>query len=220
MNAEHWASWSPAERRESLRQWFARVSGRTLPARWTLRLAEEVPRMLADARDGDGSVGVGVWPALGLSLYRGRLRWERPDAGAGLAAADGPAPAPPSSLCIDAPGDWPLPAWGGILRVQPCAQGGVAPARLLAVTACARTGGERFQMGPGRPPRALKKQFQAAGVPAWERDAPLLWAGDQLVFVPGLWLDARVWASVGDEQWALSWHRLDARAAAALKCEV
>lgn len=220
MDAGRWACWSPAERRESLRQWFAQVSGRALPASWTLRLAEEVPRMLSDARAGDGSGGVGVWPALGLSLYRGRLRWERSASEAAPAAAEGVASASPSLLRIDAPGDWPLPAWGGILRVQPCTQGGVTPARLLAVTACARTGGERFQIGPGRPPRALKKQFQSAGVPAWEREAPLLWADQQLVFVPGLGLDARVWAPAGEVQWALSWHRLDAGAAAALKCEV
>ena len=46
-------------------------------------------------------------------------------------------------------------------------------------------------MGPGRPPRCLRKQFQAAGVPAWARDVPLFWAGEQLVFVPGLGIDAR-----------------------------
>lgn len=123
-------------------------------------------------------------------------------------------------LRIDAPGDWPLPAWGGVLRVAPCAHGGVSPAQLLGMTVASRKGGERFQVGPGRPPRALKKQFQMLGVPAWERDAPLFWVGEQLLFVPGLGLDARCWAPLGEPQWAMSWHWLDAEPAAALKCEV
>ena len=44
-------------------------------------------------------------------------------------------------------------------------------------------------------PRSLKKQYQAAGVAAWQREGPLLYAGEQLVFVPGLGLDARVCAA-------------------------
>ena len=40
--------------------------------------------------------------------------------------------------------------------------------------------------------RSLKKQFQAAGVSAWQRDGPLLYSGDQLIFVPGLSTSATV----------------------------
>jgi len=69
-------------------------------------------------------------------------------------------------------------------------------------------GGERFQRAPGTPPRSLKKQFQAAGVPAWQRDAPLLFSADgRLLFVPGLGLDARAVAAPGEAQVALSWAR-------------
>jgi tRNA(Ile)-lysidine synthase len=56
----------------------------------------------------------------------------------------------------------------------------------------ARAGGERFQCTPGSAVRSLKKQFQAAGVAAWKRDVPLVYARGQLVFVPGLGIDARV----------------------------
>ena len=52
-------------------------------------------------------------------------------------------------------------------------------------------GGEQFQAGAGRPPRSLKKQYQAAGVPAWQRGGPLLYSDGQLLFVPGLGIDAR-----------------------------
>jgi len=225
MNVGLWASWSPAERRESLRHWFASVSGQALSARWTLRLSDELPRMLAHAPKPEDACG--VWPALGLGLYRGRLRWSpaaqparlAPRMSAGLGAGQGEA-AEVQSVHIDAPGDWPLPVWGGLLRLTPCVQGGVAPESLLGMTVASRTGGERFQAGPGRPPRALKKQFQMLGVPAWERDAPLFWAGERLLFVPGLGLDARCWAPPGTPQWAMSWHRLDAEPASALKCEV
>jgi tRNA(Ile)-lysidine synthase len=68
-----------------------------------------------------------------------------------------------------------------------------------------RSGGERFQAGIGRPPRSLKKQYQAAAVPAWEREGPLVYSGGQLVFVPGLGIDARVIALPGQEQVALRW---------------
>ena len=62
--------------------------------------------------------------------------------------------------------------------------------------------------GVGRPPRSLKKQFQAAAVPDWQRDGPLVYSGGQLVFVPGLGIDARVIALPGQAQVALHWHRL------------
>jgi tRNA(Ile)-lysidine synthase len=63
------------------------------------------------------------------------------------------------------------------------------------LTACrlvARSGGERWQAQPRSTARSLKKQYQAAGIPESQRDGPLLYAGEQLLFVPGLGLDARV----------------------------
>jgi len=81
----------------------------------------------------------------------------------------------------------------------------VAPELLAHARAQARVGGESFQRGAGRPARALKKQFQDAGVPVWARQGPLLWAADQLVWVPGLGVDARAMAAPGQVQWALEW---------------
>ena len=48
---------------------------------------------------------------------------------------------------------------------------------------------------------------QAADVPAWERDGPLIYSGGQLVFVPGLGIDARVQALPGQPQLGLRWQR-------------
>ena len=59
----------------------------------------------------------------------------------------------------------------------------------------------------GRPARSLKKQYQAADVPAWERDGPLVYSGGQLVFVPGLGIDARALALPGQPQLGLRWQR-------------
>ena len=91
---------------------------------------------------------------------------------------------------------------------SPVKQGGMALAVLRQAPMARRSGGERFQRAPGTPPRSLKKQFQAAGVPAWQRDAPLLYAADgRLLFVPGLGIDARALAAAGEPQCALSWVR-------------
>jgi tRNA(Ile)-lysidine synthase len=68
-----------------------------------------------------------------------------------------------------------------------------------------RSGAEQFQAGIGRPPRSLKKQYQALAVPVWDRVGPLFYSGGQLVFVPGLGLDARVWALPGQDQVSLRW---------------
>jgi len=55
-----------------------------------------------------------------------------------------------------------------------------------------RAGGERLQPDARRPRRTLKNLFQEAGVPSWERERlPMLFCGDDLVWVPGLGIDAR-----------------------------
>lgn len=60
-----------------------------------------------------------------------------------------------------------------------------------------RQGGERIQPAGRKGRRALKKLFQEAAVPEWQRTRiPLLYAGDQLVAVVGYWL-ADEWACKG-----------------------
>ena len=54
-----------------------------------------------------------------------------------------------------------------------------------------RGGGERLQPDPRRPRRSLKNLFQEAGVPPWRRERlPMLYFGDELVWAPGLGVDA------------------------------
>ena len=52
-----------------------------------------------------------------------------------------------------------------------------------------RSGGEQFQRSSKSVPRSLKKQFQAARVPAWQRGGPLVYGEGRLLFVPGLGID-------------------------------
>jgi len=195
LNAVAWSALSAAERRASLALWYRLQAGQPLPGTWLERLAQEVPAMLFRQHPGR-------WRELGLSLYRGVLTLEAP-APFDLAS---PTPLPDAQhLCIQNAGDWPLPDWHGVLRVSLASEGGVSPSLLKGLSLRPRSGGEQFQAGPGRPPRSLKKQFQSAGVPTWDRQGPLLYAGEQLVFVPGLGVDARCLAAPGQPQWALDW---------------
>lgn len=85
-------------------------------------------------------------------------------------------------------------------------EGGLPCAALIGARWQARMGGENFQRGPRTPPRSLKKQFQAAGVPAWARAAPLLVdARGCLLFVPGLGIDARAAQRAGMPRVAIDW---------------
>jgi tRNA(Ile)-lysidine synthase len=68
-----------------------------------------------------------------------------------------------------------------------------------------RTGGEDFQRGPRSIPRSLKKQYQALGVRGRARSGPLVYAGDRLVFVPGLGIDARSLRTEGADLRCLHW---------------
>ncbi len=58
--------------------------------------------------------------------------------------------------------------------------------RRALLSARSRSGGERMRTSAARgsPSRTLKNLFQERGIPAWKRDLPLLYVGDDLLFVP------------------------------------
>ena len=85
-------------------------------------------------------------------------------------------------------------------------QGGVSPALLSGAVLRARLPGDKFQFGARSVARSLKKQYQDRAVPVWLREGPIVAAGDQLVFVPGLGIDARAMAAEGEPQLAIHWH--------------
>jgi len=182
-----WRALSAARQVNAMRAWLSRHGAVTLLE----RLVHEWPRARSGAR----------WPAPAGELrnYRGALRFHPGEFAASAASA------PPAELSIRGAGRIELPQWGGALVARRVHSGGIALAVLAHCELRERRGGEQFQRSPRGIARSLKKQYQAAGVPEWERGGPLLFGDGQLLFVPGLGIDARHCADAGVEQLALRW---------------
>lgn len=134
-----------------------------------------------------------------LRVYRGKLL-----------AGDGQRAAPFSGLQWRGERRLPIPALGGELRFRSVRGTGLDVDQLKRgkVVVRLRSGGERLQPHARRPRRTLKNLFQEAGVPPTERDRlPLLYCGDDLVWVPGIGVDARYQASAGTCGLVPEWRR-------------
>ncbi|WP_175723082.1 tRNA lysidine(34) synthetase TilS [Burkholderia ambifaria] len=167
-----------------LRFWMRRLG---LPGASAGRLANMM-RQLRDAHDAHALRVDHAGQC--LRLYRDVVYWEAGDSadpaddGTGMPRAE-------SSLAWDGQEVWHVPAWRGTFVFAPAEAGsdGAVPEALLrgaTLVVRARAGGERLRTSPGGPGRTLKNLFQERGVPAWQRDVPLLFAGDRLVYVPRL----------------------------------
>jgi tRNA(Ile)-lysidine synthase len=231
LRLDDWLMLSPARRANLLRGWWQTHAGRRIADTLVQRLLAELPRL--QVRRSSARWAQGAWR---LDLYRGRLTLrpqavtastaspatggcDRLEPEAAVVAADAATERPPGPMpgllglpplaCWPADGRlcWPMPQWGGELRLLPAAatQPGLDPQILPWLEARPRSGGERFVLRPGGMARSLKKQFQCLGVPAEARHGPLLWAADRLVYVPGLGLDARVAVTAGPARWSLHW---------------
>ena len=159
-------------RAQALLRDFLRKKGLRAPSE--AKLAEMLKQLTAKGArtrlEHDGSL---------LRVYRGKVAVERPQAG-----SFDPLPWKGERRVL-------LPALGGELRFT--AGDGIASEHLInEFHIKLRSGGERLQVHPRRPRRSLKNLFQEAGVPPWERERlPLLYCGDELVWVPGLGVDVR-----------------------------
>jgi tRNA(Ile)-lysidine synthase len=191
LNVTKWRTLSPARRANALRAWLHQALGRGAPETLVERLLADLPQ-----------ASLGRWPVDAerqLALHRARL---------GLMAPPLQRTAPSEeTIDLSRPGVYGLPQWGGALEVLHVARGGVAATALAACRLRARGGGEQFQAKPRSTPRSLKKQYQAAGLAAWQRDGPLVYADDRLLFVPGLGLDARWLQGQVERGLALRWRR-------------
>jgi len=189
LDVARWRMLSAARRANALRAWLRRALGRGAPETLMDRLLADLPH-----------AAQGRWPIdtmRSVALYRGRLR---------MAAATSVSDTPgPHTIDLSRTGVHPLPQWGGAIEVRRVASGGVPVAALKACRLQPRKGGEQFQTRAGSVPRSLKKQFQDAAIPAWERDGPLVFAGGRLLFVPGLGIDARWLAEGSGRGMALRW---------------
>ena len=177
LDVVRWRALSTARRVNALRAWLHAALDRGAPDTLVERLLAELP-----------AAGQARWPvdaARELALYRGRL-----------AVVPAPAhrsgPLEEQAVDLSRPGRHRLAGWHGTLEVTRVTGDGVGAALLQSCRVVARRGGEQWQAQPRGMPRSLKKQYQAAGVPPAQRGGPLVYAGEQLVFVPGLGLDARV----------------------------
>ncbi|MBC7954870.1 MAG: tRNA lysidine(34) synthetase TilS [Cytophagales bacterium] len=192
LNLKAWQGLSQARRVNTLRAWLKLQSGRAAPSSLVQRLQHEL-----------AGTGSAQWPLSGgvLRRHRGWLMFTI-DAPVVLTHGE----ARDTVVQILRAGRFTLRGWGGTLVAKRVKEGGVPLAWVAHLELRARQGGERFQAGIGRPARSLKKQFQAADIAEWERNGPLIYSGGQLVFVPGLGLDARVLAMPGQPQLSLHWH--------------
>jgi tRNA(Ile)-lysidine synthase len=187
---ERWQRLSDVRQRECLRAWLAPHAERGVPESLLDRLTQE----LAGAKPARWTFDGGE-----LRRYRGRVTVSA------LSAQASPV-LPSAAAVVHRAGVHHVPGCGASLRVSKAASGGIPLALLRNARWQAREAAQRFQRAPGTPPRSLKKQYQAAGVPAWSRDAPLLVSADgQLLFVPGLGTDARALAAPGQPRVSLTW---------------
>lgn len=182
-----WFGLSPPRRSNVLRHWLQHELAAPVPESLVQRLLNELP----EARSGR-------WPSPAgeLGLHADVLRLLDP----------GPAVCSESrSIDLSRPGVHRVSPWAGSIRVEPVQRGGVQARLLCHAELRPRQGGEQFLLRPRGVARSLKKQFQALRVPPWSRHGPLVFAGDLLVFVPGLGVDARAGAIAGSPRVELHW---------------
>jgi tRNA(Ile)-lysidine synthase len=174
---------SPLKRVNAVRLWLSQL-GHDAPS--TARLLEALRQVFDAQADQQPAI---IWGAHALRRYRQRLFVTHadpprlPDALSWIAAAG-------SSLELG-------PRLGNLTWFAQL--GGIAAERLPArVSVRRRDGGETLKPAPTANTQTLQHLCQALGVLPWMRDAlPLVFAGDELIAVADLWLDAR-WCVAAD----------------------
>jgi tRNA(Ile)-lysidine synthase len=165
-----------------------------------------------------------------LRSYRGLVYWE---AGASNEPADETALAlrEISEMVWQGESVWRLPQWHGTFLFAPVASfagndgdagavadgaashDGTVPLSVLKrapLSARSRIGGERMRVvvSACASSRTLKNLFQERGIAAWKRDVPLLYVGDELLFVPLLGVNRAIVSGSANsgETWVrISW---------------
>ncbi|SDQ64473.1 tRNA(Ile)-lysidine synthase [Paraburkholderia fungorum] len=207
-----------------LRYW---MRGAGLVAASSARLTDALRQLREVGATGDGHRLRINHAGQALRSYRGLVYWE---AGASSDPADETALASReiSELAWQGEPVWRLPQWRGTFVFAEVAaiagsEGDAASDDTLdldtvslsvlkraLLSARSRSGGERMRTSasPDAPARTLKNLFQERGVPAWKRDVPLLFIGDELLFVPLLGVNratAAASASSSEPRVRISW---------------
>jgi tRNA(Ile)-lysidine synthase len=100
-----------------------------------------------------------------------------------------------------------LPGAAGELTAKPVTGAGLRRADVSAgVRVSWRKGGETCQPAGRKHHHSLKKLFQEQGIPPWERQRiPLIYIGDELAMIPGLWVCVPYQASPAEPGMMISW---------------
>jgi tRNA(Ile)-lysidine synthase len=163
-----------------LRAWLAKQGVEAPPRARLLEALQQARHARADARL---LLRIGHYE---LRRYRGLLLL-RPDEAAPAAET--------VSLRWRGESEIVVPRWRGTLHFVATEREGFPPEWLQSapLQLKARSGGERFKPHPTRPSKTLKRLFQDAAIPEFERGRlPLVWRGDQLIYVAGLGADVRL----------------------------
>lgn len=190
-----------------LRYWTAR-RGFAMPTEARL---DEWVRQIRDAQ-ADASLELPHGDAV-LRLYRDELQWT---ARYGMASADdagdGDGGASEDVLRWAGHREWPLPQWQGSIVFTPVADGESAEGsidervlRARPLVARSRAGGERWREHAAGHSRSLKHWYQSRGVAAWLRHVPIVWQGEEIIFVPRLGIDG---AAQSDESTGMRWRMM------------
>jgi tRNA(Ile)-lysidine synthase len=174
---------SPLKRVNAVRLWLSQAG---LEAPPTARLLEAL-RQIFDA-EADHQPAV-VWGSNALRRYRQRLFFTEAD----------PPRLPDAKPWVGAFGT-PLelgPRLGNLTWIAQ--RGGIDAQRLpAALVVRRRDGGETLRPAPLAKTQTVQHLCQSLGVLPWMRDAlPLVFAGDELIAVADLWLDAG-WCAAAD----------------------
>ncbi|MGS0743796.1 tRNA lysidine(34) synthetase TilS [Glaciimonas sp. GG7] len=100
-----------------------------------------------------------------------------------------------------------FPIYGGLLHFDIAEQGVAADwLRQQPLQLQYRSGGERLKLAFNRPTKALKYLYQAADIPAWEREClPMVHAAGKLLFAAGIGFDCHQLAPEGSGNISLRW---------------
>ena len=203
-----------------LRYWMRSLG---MPAASAARLAEMLRQLRKIARDDGNGHALRVDHAgRRLRSYRGLVSWEATHSGDKHARTEGKggstekgASRAPVSLNWRGEEIWRLPSWRGTYVFAPAAADDpdAVPAQVLAsapLIARERGGGERLRDEAANVSRTLKNLFQVRGVPAWERDVPLLFVGKTLLFVPRIGVNRSAFGALPIDP-AAAWRRIEWR---------
>jgi tRNA(Ile)-lysidine synthase len=183
----------PALRRvNAVRLWVSQ-EGLEVPS--TARLIEALRQVFEAEADHQPAI---VWGEHALRRYRQRLFVTRADPPR-VPEARSWSPAAGSSLELG-------PALGNLTWIAQ--RGGIAAERLpVSVVVRRRDGGETLRPTPSARTQTVQHLCQALGVLPWMRDAlPLVFAGDELIAVADLWLDARWCAAAHAPGLGIAWN--------------